>query len=160
MARVNAAAADANADAVAATPDAPASEGTPAPASEPKTTGTVMVQMPIKLKELIEAKAEAAEMNTAAFIRTELAKMVDYVLPLPTPRGRKSKYAGMSPDEAKAAKKADNETRQAQIKALFKAAAAGELDLNAILAKYAADTAAAKPAADAPAAEEAVAATA
>lgn len=140
-------------DAVA-TPEAPTADapvnpdGTPATptVTEPKTTGTVMVQMPIALKDLIEAKAKAAELNTAAFIRAELAKMVDYTLPLPTPRGRKSKYAGMSADAAKAAKKADNETRQTQIKALFKAAAAGDLDLDAILAKYAADNAA-KPAA-------------
>lgn len=151
MARTNQTAADAAvADNVPVDgrPQTDTSETAPAQASEPKTTGTVMVQMPVQLKELIEAKAKAAELNTAAFIRAELAKMVDYTLPLPTPRGRKSRYAGMSSEEAKKAKKADNDVRQTQIKALFKAAAAGELDLNAILAKYAADTAVATPAAE------------
>lgn len=123
----------------------------------PKTVGTVMVQMPVKLKELIESKAKEANLNTAAYIRAELAKMVEYTLPLPEPRGRKSKYAGMSPNEAKAAKAKDSEARSKNIKALLIAARNGDIDLAAILAKYAADI---EPKTKAPAADAAEAVTA
>lgn len=111
----------------------------PAEAQAPKTSASVMVSLPIALKELIDAEAKSADETVAEYVRKLLAKTVSYTLPLPTPRGRKSKYAGLTPELAKAAKAQDQKEYQRKIKAMFAAVRAGEVDIESILAKYAAD---------------------
>lgn len=155
MARTNqAGAATADADPNAVTDPSP-NGATPAAVTEPKTTGSVMVQMPTELKELVEKKAEEDDVTVAAFVRKLLADAFNYILPAAAPRGRKSKYAGMTPEQAKAAKQSDKDTRQKAIRALYAAAKAGELNIEELIAKYAADVGGkAKP--DAPAEENTI----
>lgn len=159
MARTNPNAAVADAPASDPTANGAAPEGANTDTdtvSKPKATGSVMVQMPTELKDLVEKKAEAEDVTVAALVRKMIADAFNFVLPVAAPRGRKSKYAGMTPEQAKAAKQKDKETRQQAIKALYAAAKNGEIDIDALIAKYAAEVGGkAKPEgeAEAPAAE-------
>lgn len=141
MARTNpnAAVADAPASDPTANGAAPTEGAASETVSKPKATGSVMVQMPTELKDLVEKKAEAEDVTVAAFVRKMIADAFNFVLPAAAPRGRKSKYAGMTPEQAKAAKQKDKETRQQAIKALYAAAKNGEIDIDALIAKYAAE---------------------
>lgn len=119
-------------------------DGTPVKAVEaaPKTTAMASTTVPIAMKEIIDRAAEDAKQSPALWMRTQLANLVNYVLPPESKKGRQSdKYAGLSDDEKKAAQTAEQTAKRNKSAALLAAFEAGEdltkLSLDQIIAKYA-----------------------
>jgi hypothetical protein len=122
-----------------------------------KARATVPISVPVEFLEILKAAAEAEQITVAALARNRLAAAFDYKMPALT-RNRAKIYA--TPEERKAAAAKAQKERYATANALLAAIKSGELnvDLPALLAKYAKkDEAATAETTPAPVAETAAA---
>jgi hypothetical protein len=98
--------------------------------TEQSDRSSIALQVPNELKELVDAKAEAAKLSTAAYVRGLVAADCSYTMPVDF--GTRSKYG--SDEERKAAAKAKAQKRNALLNMLLKNYREGKIDLNDLLA--------------------------
>lgn len=127
----------------AATTEAVATEGeqaaAPAPAkpAKPRQTVPLMLMIPPSFKEHIEAAAKAANTTAGGFARSELAKALQYTLPVLVTRQR-GKYAHITdPDQRKAAIAADQSKQRDDVKLLLEGVRTGKIDIASLRAQLA-----------------------
>lgn len=122
------------------TEDTPAVEGEVQPTAEqaaavaakpvkPRQTVPLMLMIPPAFKEHIEAKAKESNTTAGGFARAELAKALNYTLPVLVTRQR-GKYAHITdPDQRKAAIAADQSKQRDDVKVLLEAVRTGKIDI-------------------------------
>lgn len=98
--------------------------------TEQSDRSSIALQVPNELKTLVDAKADAVKLSTAAYVRGLVAADCGYTMPADF--GTRSKYG--SDDERKAAAKAKAQSRNKLLNMLLKEYRAGKIDLNDLLA--------------------------
>jgi hypothetical protein len=113
-----------------------ATEATSDEQKQERQTASVMLHLPIAFKEMLEQKAKENNESLAAYLRQTIASSHNYTLPAMTTRAPRGEFAGMTPDQKKAAIAAKQKEQRDTLKAVLAAAKAGKVDLSQILAQF------------------------
>lgn len=101
-----------------------------------RQTASVMLHLPIAFKEMLESKAKEQNESLAQYLRQSIASSHNYTLPAMNTRAPRGEFAGMTPDQKKAAIAAKQKEQRDTLKAVLAAAKAGKVDLSQILAQF------------------------